>query len=215
MTTERRMITIDERTLDGSVNAVAKLTDRVIALEAKLATAERDRKELTAECVVLQMDRDAHAARAQDLARRVTEVERERDAKDRGCPVHAGTIHGGEAEELRAGIEAFVETYGKGEDTYGICSRMQRLLDRVDARDSLAHLERTDLVKACSDRDRAIDALAARVAEVMAERDELEEGLMVSCADAVDLAIQLDEVTAARDAALGLAEVAVDAEPVP
>lgn len=54
------------------------------------------------------------------------------------CPVHAGMIHGGEAEELRAGIERILEGNAKVGKVL-IC--LQRLLDRVDARDSLGHLE--------------------------------------------------------------------------
>jgi hypothetical protein len=54
------------------------------------------------------------------------------------CPVHSGMIHGGEAEELRAGIELILE----GDDKGGkVRIRLQRLLDHVDARDSLSHLE--------------------------------------------------------------------------
>lgn len=53
----------------------------------------------------------------------------------RRCPVHGGEIHGGEAEELRAGLEGLMKEGN-------VTSRgVQRLLDRVDARDSLAHLE--------------------------------------------------------------------------
>jgi hypothetical protein len=52
------------------------------------------------------------------------------------CPVHSGMIHGGEAEELRVGIERILE----GDDK-GVRIRLQRLLDSVDARDSLGHLE--------------------------------------------------------------------------
>lgn len=57
------------------------------------------------------------------------------------CPVHTGSIHGGEAEELRAGIEKLIERYRRGE-VPGLA--LQRLLDRVDARDSLGYLERQD-----------------------------------------------------------------------
>ena len=51
------------------------------------------------------------------------------------CPVHDGQIHGGEAEELRSGLETML-------DTGTVTARaVRRLLDRVDARDSLAHGE--------------------------------------------------------------------------
>ena len=56
------------------------------------------------------------------------------------CPEH-GFIHGAEANELREGIEAILETDCDVEDVEGIRRALQRLLDRVDARDSLAYLE--------------------------------------------------------------------------
>lgn len=57
-----------------------------------------------------------------------------------GCPVHDGAIHGGEAEELRKGIEILIELGGATKRD------MQALLDLVNARDSLARLERQDIV---------------------------------------------------------------------
>lgn len=54
-----------------------------------------------------------------------------------GCPIHAGQIHGGEAAELRAGLEKMLSTCGG--DIEG--SEIYNLLDEVDARDSLAHAE--------------------------------------------------------------------------
>lgn len=64
-----------------------------------------------------------------------------RRAESRECPVHTGSIHGGEAEELRAGIEALTDRYHDG-----AVPRLEliQLLDRVDARDSFAFLERSD-----------------------------------------------------------------------
>jgi hypothetical protein len=55
------------------------------------------------------------------------------------CPIHYGRVHGGEAEELRAGIERLIKDNRRVD-----VSALQRLLDSVDARDSLAHLERSD-----------------------------------------------------------------------
>lgn len=50
-------------------------------------------------------------------------------------------IHGMEAEELRAGIELIIE-----ENSSRTCHevRLRRLLDAVDARDSLAFIERKE-----------------------------------------------------------------------
>lgn len=63
------------------------------------------------------------------------------------CPVHGDTAHGGEAEELRKGIEKILEcSYDASRELSGdaICEALQKLLDDVDARDSLAWLERHD-----------------------------------------------------------------------
>lgn len=60
------------------------------------------------------------------------------------CPVHEGQIHGGEAEELRKGVEEILKRDG-GETE--IRDQLQKLLDDVDARDSLAHGEWKDMVK--------------------------------------------------------------------
>lgn len=51
------------------------------------------------------------------------------------CPVHDGQVHGKEAEQLRSGLEKLLEEGSVSEAT------VRRLLDRVDAADSLAHLE--------------------------------------------------------------------------
>jgi hypothetical protein len=57
------------------------------------------------------------------------------------CATHGGAVHGGEAEELRAGIEGLL----RSEDHAGTLRlELQKLLDRVDARDSLAYREATD-----------------------------------------------------------------------
>ena len=53
------------------------------------------------------------------------------------CPEH-GFIHGAEASELREGIE---ELLSKKLDRPGMRTALRALLDRVDARDSLARLE--------------------------------------------------------------------------
>lgn len=71
---------------------------------------------------------------------------RQRQRERTECPVHGYQRHGREAEELRAGIEAVLAefdgvSYAKV-DT--VCGVLRALLDRVDARDSLAYLERRD-----------------------------------------------------------------------
>jgi hypothetical protein len=54
------------------------------------------------------------------------------------CHEH-GFVHGAEAEELRSGIEKLLKA-----DPANWPMALQDLLDRVDARDSLAYLEATD-----------------------------------------------------------------------
>jgi hypothetical protein len=60
------------------------------------------------------------------------------------CPRH-GFVHGAEAEELRSGIEKLLE---RGCLNYPM--RLRELLDRVDARDSLAFV--VELNAPCSTR---------------------------------------------------------------
>jgi hypothetical protein len=55
------------------------------------------------------------------------------------CPAHDGVTHGKEAEELRRGVEKYLRD---GEPPPKVARALQRLLDRVDARDSCAYLER-------------------------------------------------------------------------
>ena len=59
----------------------------------------------------------------------------------RRCREHNGSFHGQEAEELRAGIEKMIH-----DDSTSVWE-LQALLDRVDARDSLAFLESKDQKK--------------------------------------------------------------------
>jgi len=62
------------------------------------------------------------------------------------CVRHYGSVHGQEAEELRRGIERLIrdaESDAIGSRTVSVFS-LQRLLDEVNARDSLAFLEATD-----------------------------------------------------------------------
>lgn len=73
-----------------------------------------------------------------------------------GCPVHAGQIHGKEAEELRRGFERIA-------DGDRACSRkeVQKVLDRVDARDSLAFLEVHDGKVEAATREKCANACEA------------------------------------------------------
>lgn len=60
--------------------------------------------------------------------------------RDSPCPEH-GFIHGKEAEELRKGIENIIRKGEWRQNTHDVLCSLQKLLDTVDARDSLAWLE--------------------------------------------------------------------------
>ena len=79
------------------------------------------------------------------LSAQIAEGSLQRLALDHGCPVHQGLLHGGEAEELRSGIEKILAESDL--DPIDLRASLQALLDDVDARDSLAHLERGNSTK--------------------------------------------------------------------
>lgn len=66
------------------------------------------------------------------------------------CDRHGGVVHGQEAEELRAGVEQILRNTAsvQREDEESVLAAVRKslifLLDRVDARDSLAFREVTD-----------------------------------------------------------------------
>jgi hypothetical protein len=68
------------------------------------------------------------------------------DIANADCAVHSGMRHGGEAEELRMGIEEIIkgplyEDYSPQKAAEEVLEKLRTLLDSVDARDSLAHAE--------------------------------------------------------------------------
>jgi len=67
---------------------------------------------------------------------------KQRRREHQECPVHAYQQHGKEAQELRAGIEKLL-----GERVPARGPALRKLLDDVDARDSLAYLERSSDTK--------------------------------------------------------------------
>lgn len=66
------------------------------------------------------------------------------------CARHGGEVHGQEAEELRAGVEQVLRNVGgvSPEEAAVVLGGVRKslifLLDRIDARDSLAFREATD-----------------------------------------------------------------------
>lgn len=84
---------------------------------------------------------------AAQLAELALEIQLHREnAKHHGCPAHGGSVHGGEAEELRDGLAKILEAQGLTVDDLRYL--LQLLLDNVDARDSLAWLEAQDMAAA-------------------------------------------------------------------
>jgi hypothetical protein len=108
-----------------------------------------------AELLAMLTDRDS-------LRAKLAEVEKELDeARENACTRHVATCHGGEAEELRRGIEDII----KNTDWKDMRTELLRLLDDVCARDSLAILEKLDAAE-----HRATQAEAA-LGEMTKERD--------------------------------------------
>lgn len=66
------------------------------------------------------------------------------------CERHSGAVHGQEAEELRAGVEQILRNTAdvRDDEAAFVLAELRKalifLLDRVDARDSLAFRETTD-----------------------------------------------------------------------
>jgi hypothetical protein len=82
------------------------------------------------------------------------------------CARHSGAVHGSEAEELRSGVERILGNVSsvKDADAPFVLAEMrktlQRLLDHVDARDSLAYLEKLDALQELADAVTDADILA-------------------------------------------------------
>lgn len=71
--------------------------------------------------------------------------QKQRARERRECPVHRYQRHGKEAEELRSGVEAIIGEF-RGyphAEVDMVCGVLQALLNRIDARDPLAYIERT------------------------------------------------------------------------
>lgn len=100
------------------------------------------------------------------LSAQIAQASLQHLAFEHGCPIHNGSIHGGEAEDLRSGIERLLAEAAPSaspwvsdpehEDMQDLRSDLQALLDAVDARDSLAHLDRSSPPEAHSDAPEAI-----------------------------------------------------------
>jgi hypothetical protein len=75
------------------------------------------------------------------------------------CTVHNDSTHGAEAEQLRSRLEKLIHENQDFEDESLGASEIRRILDDVDACDSLAFLEQAKA------KDEEIDRLRARVKE--------------------------------------------------
>lgn len=83
-----------------------------------------------------------HAAVAFMMAAQYAEGHRDGEASpNRTCAVHAGQVHGREAEELRSGIEEALDSTDDHAEAIGA---VRRVLQQVDSRDSLAFIETTE-----------------------------------------------------------------------
>ena len=82
---------------------------------------------------------------ASDTQTFLSDVEAFSHVEDNECPLHVRCqthefFHGAEATELREGIERILEDRDFQEAS-DLCNQLQRLLEKVDARDSLAYSE--------------------------------------------------------------------------
>jgi len=92
------------------------------------------------------------------------------------CGKHAGAIHGGEAEELRSGIEKIIR-----EDGEDVPHALREMLDEIDARDSLAFAEawcapRRDKQRAMTELQRTIEGAREFLAAGGLSESEFDNG---------------------------------------
>jgi hypothetical protein len=133
---------------EAACEVVRIMHDQVDAADDAWHSAEKRR---------IEAESDRNSLRA-----KLAEVEKELDeARENACTRHVATCHGGEAEELRRGIEDII----KNTDWKDMRTELLRLLDDVCARDSLAILEKLDAAE-----HRATQAEAA-LGEMTKERD--------------------------------------------
>lgn len=110
--------------------------------------------------------REAHALRASrskraaSVAIMLSLVARIDEAEGEGCTLHGHAPHGQEAEELQKGIEELLANTSINWSVSRLAEELQKLLDRVDARDSLAHQRANEeLAQARREQDEARAAL--------------------------------------------------------
>lgn len=127
----RKALKTERATKEG---CQAHLLDIAAALEDAGASAEEDEPT------------SARAIRFMDELRAKLE-RRGCDVYSEPCPKH-GFIHGAEAEELREGIEKLTKIHGDVP-----VWQLERLLDQVDARDSLAYVEAKKRAELATDQD--------------------------------------------------------------
>lgn len=110
--------------------------------------------------------------------RRENEELRERlaDAEGEGCTLHKHAPHGKEAEELRKGIEKII-AHGPPKGLWA--TTLQKLLDGVDARDSLAHLRANEELRDVKSANRRGMRSQAKAIEILLEG--LVDGLDSRC----------------------------------
>lgn len=137
------------------------------------------------------------------------------DAPEPMCTVHGNVEHGREAEELRSGIEELIR-----EGDQVSVTQLQRLLDEVDARDSLAFSERAaEFTEARAriaelERNQVTPAMVAEFESGKQQRDELRQ--LADSAKALNATLSTEcarfaqQLVEARDRVAELEHEAVD-----
>lgn len=139
---------------------------------------------------------------------RIAELEaRLADAEGEGCTLHGDAPHGKEAEELRKGIELLM---GKWASVHR--RELQALLDRVAARDSLAHLRANEELAAARAKVAELEALfqqthGCHVSWVLAAKDRERER-----DEAREQVAHFERVFAAKGRSAELEKYAADVE---
>lgn len=79
-----------------------------------------------------------------ELLRRMTAADESHCRMGVRCPEHDNQVHGQEASELRVELEKFIERVEDYESWREVADELQKILDRVDCRDSFAYEQKND-----------------------------------------------------------------------
>ena len=128
----------------NSANTIRCLKEDVEESETSYVAAARERDGLRIELHASRLETNEWEASAIESGRKMSEMSADLEEM-RGC---ATPEAGAEAQDLRREIESLVTQFRESDTPYvyrpDLIGTLRALLDRVDARDSLAHLIRTD-----------------------------------------------------------------------